>query len=216
MRTQSGKKAARGSTTPVARASAAKKRRVRSKAAARKPAAAGVAVPSKVEPLSFRPRQPEDDSFILDLTEGQLGRVHQEAFGEPFPRQDFAQYLQSGAPTVVVVRGNRPIGYYSYLIGPDGKMHVSALVIDPAHQSSGVGTEVMKHLEDEARGQGIHTLEVFVQDMNEKSLAFTRKLGFVEVYRIPPRTICFQKLLRPLPGTATAIGSVVWNPAAWS
>lgn len=83
-------------------------------------------------------------------------------------------------------------------------MHVSALVIDPQHQSDGVGTQVMKNLEEHARTHGVHTMEVFVQDVNAKSLAFTKKLGFIEVYRIPPNTICFQKPLTMTPQTATA------------
>lgn len=152
--------------------------------------------------ISFRPRIPEDDAFIVQLTENQLGTVHQNSFGEPFPRQDFERYLQSGAPTIVVMQGTQTIGYYSYLVGPDGKMHVSALVIDPLKQSDGVGTQVMNKLEADARAHGVHVLEVFVQDVNTKSMDFTKKLGFVEVYRIPPNTICFQKALAVTPGTA--------------
>lgn len=148
--------------------------------------------------LAFRPRTPADDDYILQLTESQLAAVHQQAFGEPFPREQFLRYVQSGAPTVIVERSKKRIGYYSYLVSPDGKMHVSAMVIDPAHQSDGIGTTVMKKLEDDAQTNGVHTLEVFVQAGNEKSLAFTKKLGFVEVYRVAPDTICFQKPVTPV------------------
>lgn len=160
----------------------------------------------KTASLSFRPRIPADDPYILNLTEGELGQVHSESFGEPFPREQFLGYLQSGAPTVIVERGGKPIGYYSYLVAPDGKMHVSALVIDPSHQSDGIGTHVMQHLEEDAKKQRVHTLEVFVQQNNKRSLAFTKKLGFTEVYQLPPNSICFQKVIAGTNGTSVAVG----------
>jgi ribosomal protein S18 acetylase RimI-like enzyme len=147
------------------------------------------------------------------LTEGQLAPIHQRAFGETFPRERFRSYLQSGAPTVIVEKGKKRIGYYSYLLQPQGKMHISALVIDPAFQSTGVGSEVMRHLEDEAKKQGVHTLEVFVQRDNEKSLAFTRKLGFREAYYVTPTTICFQKnIARGQQATGSVQPNVAANP----
>lgn len=78
-------------------------------------------------------------------------------------------------------------------------MHISAMVIDPAHQSDGIGTTVMKRLEDEAKQRGVQVLEVFVQTNNEKSLAFTRKLGFREAFMVTPGTICFQKRIAEEP-----------------
>jgi GNAT superfamily N-acetyltransferase len=166
----------------------------RTRGKARKKAAGKVGKKTSAgDQLAFRPRTPDDDDYILQLTEEQLAAVHQQAFGEVFPRERFRRYLQSGAPTVVVEQGKKRIGYYSYLLQPEGKMHISALVIEPAYQSTGVGSQVMRHLEDEARKHGIHTLEVFVQAGNERSLAFTRKLGFIEVYYVTPTTICFHK-----------------------
>lgn len=149
-----------------------------------------VAEPAK---LSFRPRTPEDDEYMVQLTEDQLGVVHQQAFQEPFPRDQFLRYLRSGAPTYLIEQSGKRIGYYSYLVGPDAKMHISALVIEPQHQSDGVGTQVMTRLEEEAQRAGVQVMEVFVQNSNEKSLAFTRKLGFLEAFRVDPNTTCFQK-----------------------
>jgi ribosomal protein S18 acetylase RimI-like enzyme len=156
--------------------------------------------------ISFRPRTPSDDEYIVQLTEQQLGGVHEQSFGEQFPREQFMHYIQSGAPTVLIEQAGKSVGYYSYLVGPDGKMHISAMVIDPGHQSAGVGTTVMKQLEQDAKRLGLHTMEVFVQGSNEKSLSFTRKLGFVEAYRLAPNTICFQK---PVEGPKTAVPGIL-------
>jgi ribosomal protein S18 acetylase RimI-like enzyme len=145
--------------------------------------------------LTFRARSPEDDAYIVHLTEEQLGNIHEQSLQEPFPREQFQRYLQSGAPTFVVERNGKRIGYYSYLVGHDAKMHISAMVIEPQYQSDGIGTTIMKQLEADAVTRGVQLLEVFVQANNEKSLAFTRKLGFTEMYRVTPTTICFQKRL---------------------
>jgi ribosomal protein S18 acetylase RimI-like enzyme len=150
-----------------------------------------------MEPLHYRPRAAQDDAYIVQLTRQQLGTVHERAFGQPFPDEQFLRYIQSGAPTVVIEQKGKPIGYYSYLVGQNGKMHISAMVIDPAHQSSGIGKMVMAKLEEDAAKQGVRVLEVFVQENNAQSLAFTRSLGFREVYRIEPNTIGFQKQLAP-------------------
>lgn len=143
--------------------------------------------------LNYRLRTPDDDAYILQLTREQLGQVHTQAFGEPFPEQQFLQYIQSGAPTYIIEHQGKRIGYYSYLIGPDMKMHVSALVIEPKLQASGLGKQVMTQLEKEAKAQGVQVLEVFVQSTNPNSIAFTKSLGFTEVFRMEPNTIGFQK-----------------------
>ncbi len=190
MRAQGPRRRRRGKghakDAPSARARA---RQTGGQGARRTPKLAETAAPA----LTFRPRTEADDEYIVQLTEEQLGEVHQQAFAEPFPREQFRQYIQSGAPTTVVEHRGKRIGYYSYLIGPEGKMHISALVIDRSEQSDGVGTAVMEKLEQEAAARGVHTLEVFVQANNARSVEFTRKLGFNEVFRLPPNTICFQK-----------------------
>lgn len=170
-----------------------------------------------VQQITFRPRRPDDDAYIIHLTEEQLGTIHEQSFQEPFPREQFLRYLQSGAPTFIVERGDKRIGYFSYLIGHEGTMHISAMVIEPQYQSDGIGTAVMKQLETDAISQGVQVLEVFVQSNNQKSLAFTRKLGFVEAYQVTPTTICFQKrVARQVPSQAPTVASNPVNPyAGW-
>jgi ribosomal protein S18 acetylase RimI-like enzyme len=143
--------------------------------------------------LEYRLRTIEDDPYILQLTRQELGETHARAFGEPFPDQDFLRYIQSGAPTYLIENKGNKMGYYSYLVGPDQKMHISALVIDPKWQSAGIGKAVMEQLDRIAKSAGVKIIEVFVQESNTRSIEFTKSLGFNEVYRFPPVTICFQK-----------------------
>ncbi|WP_041695038.1 GNAT family N-acetyltransferase [Alicyclobacillus acidocaldarius] len=151
--------------------------------------------PPGTEEVRYRPRRPEDDDWIVQLARRELGDVHEQAFGEPFPEAELRQYLQSGMPTVVIERNGRPVGFYSYLPSAEGKVHVSALVIDSKFQRKGIGRRAMENLEAEAKRMGAHTLEVFIQDVNPKSLAFAKQLGFREVARMEPRTLVLWKVI---------------------
>ncbi|MBF8376969.1 GNAT family N-acetyltransferase [Alicyclobacillus mali] len=155
------------------------------------------AVPA--EEVRYRSRRAEDDDWIVQLARRELGVVHEQAFGEPFPESELRQYLQSGMPTVVIERNGRPVGFYSYLPSAVGKVHVSALVIDSKFQRKGIGRKAMEHLEAEVRRTGAHTLEVFIQDVNPSSLAFAKQLGFREVARVEPRTLVLWKVISPGP-----------------
>ena len=50
---------------------------------------------------------------------------------------------------------------------------------------SGVGRRLMQALVDEARGTGKHTMVAAIDGGNEVSVRFHRRLGFVEVARMP-------------------------------
>lgn len=177
-------------STRQAKPAAVRKPAVKAKRMAKKPA-----VTKDPVTITYRPRTAADDDFIVSLTKSELGDVHQKAFGQPFPEEQFRTYIQSGAPTFVIERNGKPIGYYSYLTSYDGKMHISAMVIQPRYQRAGIGKAAIAKIEEDARRMGIHTLEVFVQDNNEQSLAFTRSLGFQEVFRFEPHTIAFHKVI---------------------
>lgn len=167
--------------------------------AASKPERSGQAAarPVRGEEIQYRARRPEDDEWIVELARRELGRVHEQAFGEPFPEGELRQYLASGMPTVVIERNRKPVGFYSYLPSAEGKVHVSALVIDSKFQRMGLGRKAMEKLESDVKRMGAHTLEVFIQEVNPRSLAFARQLGFREVARVEPRTVVLWKILAP-------------------
>ncbi|WP_062308892.1 GNAT family N-acetyltransferase [Alicyclobacillus sendaiensis] len=158
------------------------------------------------EEVSYRPRRPEDDDWIVQLARRELGGVHEQVFGEPFPEAELRQYLQTGMPTVVIERNGRPVGFYSYLPSAEGKVHVSALVIDSKFQRKGIGRRAMEHLEAEVRRMGAHTLEIFIQEVNPRSLAFAKQLGFREVARVEPGTLVLWKVVSSGPVRSPMLG----------
>jgi ribosomal protein S18 acetylase RimI-like enzyme len=144
--------------------------------------------------LAVRERTPQDDDFILQLTEEQWRTAPMQQ-GSPFPREVFARYLQSGMPTRVIERDGKRIGYYSYVVGPDGRLHVSALVVEPTQQTDPVLGTVLEHLEQDARSHGARVMEVLVPADHERGLGLTERLGFREVWRLPQGLVVFQRVV---------------------
>ncbi|MCL6594327.1 MAG: GNAT family N-acetyltransferase, partial [Alicyclobacillus sp.] len=182
----------------------------------RRPAGSAKRPAAAAEPLQFRLRTPGDDEFILQLTESQVSRAHQQAFNQPFSREVFARYLNAGAPVVVVERGKQRIGYYTYVMGPEGMLNVNALVIHPAHQSDATGNQVMAQIERQAVALGAQGVQLFVEADNVKAVEFVRRHGFVERYRLGPGAVCFHKLLGSTagPGAVPGAPGYEWGPPA--
>ncbi|UOF90581.1 GNAT family N-acetyltransferase [Fodinisporobacter ferrooxydans] len=145
--------------------------------------------------MAFRPYQPDDTSWIVDLTQKELGAIYQSAYRVPLTPFQIQQLLQMGQQTRVVLYQNKPIGYYTFFSDDSGKRHITSLVIDHSKQRKGIGTEVMRKIEDQAKQDGIRVLEVFIQATNKPCIAFSEKLGFT--YAEPPymNTICMQKFI---------------------
>ncbi|MCL6636504.1 MAG: GNAT family N-acetyltransferase [Alicyclobacillus sp.] len=204
-----------GRRRATARTVGSGRKRVQSRPGHR-PAGSAKRPASAAEPLQFRQRTPGDDEFILQLTESQVSRAHQQAFNQPFSREVFARYLNAGAPVVVVERGKQRIGYYTYVMGPEGMLHINALVIHPAHQSDATGNQVMAQIERQAVALGAQGVQLFVEADNVKAVEFVRRHGFVERYRLGPGAVCFQKVLNSTGGAGAVPGvpSYEWAPPA--
>ncbi|MBX6352803.1 MAG: GNAT family N-acetyltransferase [Thermoflavifilum sp.] len=153
--------------------------------------------------LIVRDRTPQDDEFILQLTEEQWRTMPQP--GAPaFPRDVFARYLQSGMPTRVVERGGKRIGYYSYVVGPDARLHVSAFMLEPTEQTDGVLQTVREHLEGEARRYGVRVMEVLIPADHARGTQLAERLGFREAVRMPQGLVVYQRAVPAATGDAGA------------
>ena len=57
--------------------------------------------------------------------------------------------------------------------------------LDPAHMRTGIGTAILRHLEEAARVRGITKILAHISSRNPGSVAFHVKHGFVECGRFP-------------------------------
>lgn len=92
-------------------------------------------------------------------------------------------------PTLVALEDGEVIGYAGYgtfrdKAGYDFTVEHSVYVRD-GYRTSGVGRMLMVALIDYARGHGVHVMIGVLDAENETSLAFHKRLGFVEVGRLP-------------------------------
>lgn len=101
----------------------------------------------------------------------------------------YAYKVERGFPLLVAVADGAVVGYASYgdfhhKIGYDATRELSIYLAEAA-RGHGVGTLLMEALIDHARRAGVHVLVGGLSADNEASLALHRKLGFVEVARMP-------------------------------
>jgi ribosomal protein S18 acetylase RimI-like enzyme len=127
---------------------------------------------------------------IADLTA--LTRFIQRYFA--FDRLDFdgkairsglGQLLKSRSlgQALLVISNSKPVGYTILIDSFDlefgGRVaFVTDLYLDPAYRRRGIGTEIMKQLEQFCRDRGIKTIELQAERRNRAALSFYRRRGF--------------------------------------
>lgn len=101
----------------------------------------------------------------------------------------YAYKVERGFPLLVAVDADQVVGYASYgefrhKIGYDRTRELSIYLAETA-RGKGVGTTLMRALIDHARADGVHVLVGGLSADNEASVRLHRKMGFVEVARMP-------------------------------
>jgi phosphinothricin acetyltransferase len=106
--------------------------------------------------------------------------------------QWFATQSETGNPVLVAEREGAVVGYTTWTWfrgGPrfPGYRHTRELTIhvDGRHHGHGLGRLLIEALVERARHDDIHVLVAGVDADNEASVEFHRRLGFVEVARMP-------------------------------
>lgn len=104
-------------------------------------------------------------------------------------REWLERHTSSNHPVLVAVADGEVLGFAGYgsfrdKAGYGQTVEHSVYVADGA-RALGVGRMLMLALIDRARGDGIHVMVGVLDADNDASVAFHRKLGFVEVGRMP-------------------------------
>jgi len=119
--------------------------------------------------VTLRPCTAADHAFVLG--------VRREAFrtaGDPAEEAKAERALAS-LPFSVVEAAGEPVGYIS-LVHADDHDVVHELAVDPAVQARGLGTSVLRRVQEEARGRGV-PVRLSVHDDNPARRLYER-LGF--------------------------------------
>jgi GNAT superfamily N-acetyltransferase len=132
----------------------------------------------------MRPARADDATALADLTT-QLGypadaRTLSRRLAPLLGRPD-------GAVLVAVDDGDRPIGWIHVaglaILEADERAVIHGLVVDEAHRSGSVGTELLAAAEAWARERGIGIMLVRSRSTRERAHRFYLDRGFAEVKR---------------------------------
>lgn len=148
--------------------------------------------------VQLAPLTPDDGRAVIDLFNHYVAHSFAAFPEEPVPYPFFARLLEAahGYPTVVARAGDgRLVGFA--LLRPHSPWptcsHVAEITyfVAPDAMRQGIGSRMLADLETRARDHGIRTILAAISSLNETSLAFHRKHGFVEVGRF--RDVCIKR-----------------------
>jgi len=104
----------------------------------------------------------------------------------------FEQQRADGFPVLVADVDGVVVGYtaYEHFRGagkwPGYRFTVEHSVhVAESHWGAGVGRALIEHLVDRARAAGLHVMVAAIDGANAGSIEFHRRLGFIEVARMP-------------------------------
>ncbi|HEU4964470.1 MAG TPA: GNAT family N-acetyltransferase [Bacilli bacterium] len=132
--------------------------------------------------LSLRPYQPQDEPFLIALTLDQMKAVYESSVGEELTPELVRMQLRDCETTVIEWDG-RPVGYSAMMSYGQGRQYWGALVLSEEAQGKGVGQQLVQHVVQQAKQQGVRWVDGHVQTDNRKALRFWLRNGFQIVGR---------------------------------
>jgi len=137
------------------------------------------------EPILLEYREPVIDIFNY-YVENSFAAYHESKV--PYDFFNMLLKMSDGYPTIAVKNENGEILGYGMLraYNPIPTFSQTAEItyfIKPEYTSRGIGSIMLSHLVDEAKRKGISSILASISSLNEGSINFHRKNGFVECGR---------------------------------
>jgi ribosomal-protein-alanine N-acetyltransferase len=86
--------------------------------------------------------------------------------------------------SIVMCRGTRVVGFAIMFFG-DEHAHLNLLAVQPEFQRLGLGTRMIRWLEESAQAAGIRAIHLEVRARNQNARRFYRRLGFLQMALLP-------------------------------
>lgn len=148
--------------------------------------------------ITIAPVTAKDDQQVMDLFNHYVEHSFAAYPENRLPCEAFGQFLDMGRGYPFVTakeQSGKLLGFA--LLRPYHPMptfaHTAEIscFIGPEHTGKGIGSRLLKHLEEEARGKGIKIILAGISSLNPGSIAFHRRHGFRECGRF--HRICRKK-----------------------
>ncbi len=163
--------------------------------------------------VRFRPIRPEDDDALVAFHDGLSTRsvyrrfffVHPHLTRAEVERFTHVDYVERMA--FAVADGDRIVGVGRYERLPGGLEAEVAFVVTDDHQHLGIGTLLLDHLADVARGNGIGTFEAQTLSENRDMLGVFLASGFPVETSTAAGTVTLRFSIEPVPDYVAARAS---------
>jgi ribosomal protein S18 acetylase RimI-like enzyme len=132
----------------------------------------------------LRPATPGDVSRLTALVQAAYGHYVARIGGPPRPLTDDYSAVVASRNATVSERGGEIVGLIVCGAGEEGFV-VDNVAVDPAHQGTGVGRELLEFAEEAARRAGFNSIYLYTHEKMTENLALYRRIGYVEYDRRP-------------------------------
>lgn len=108
--------------------------------------------------------------------------------------EKFREHFLSVGEVLGIYAGEQLAGFY-WIELRERVLHIHALMVLPSHQGRGIGTEILRRLEVQHRGQATH-VEMGVHDSNPRAKVLYERLGY-RTFKVL-KDLGFEVLRKPL------------------
>jgi ribosomal-protein-alanine N-acetyltransferase len=111
-----------------------------------------------------------------------VSAAERRSYAFPWTRGNFVDSLRAGHSIWICREGGALVGYTVMMMAVD-EAHLLNITILPEHQRRGLGSDLLSHMFDVARGHGAVRMLLEVRPGNESGLALYRRFLFSEIGR---------------------------------
>jgi ribosomal protein S18 acetylase RimI-like enzyme len=134
--------------------------------------------------VSLRQATAADVPRLTELVRAAYEHYVPRIGGPPRPMtDDYAEAVRRHR-VMVAERDGEILGLAVLGVGDEG-FFVDNVAVDPSHQGTGVGRELLEHAEVAARDAGFDSIYLFTHERMVENLALYERIGYVEYDRRP-------------------------------
>jgi ribosomal protein S18 acetylase RimI-like enzyme len=147
--------------------------------------------------MELRPATANDVERLAQLVDAAYGHYIERIGMKPRPmRDDYDEVVRDYDVTVAEDDGEI-IGLVALGTDDEGFV-VDNVAVDPAHQGTGIGRELLEHAESEARRAGFDSIYLYTHELMTENQALYRRIGYEEYDRRRFGTATVVFLRKPL------------------
>jgi ribosomal protein S18 acetylase RimI-like enzyme len=147
--------------------------------------------------MELRPATAHDAARLAQLVDAAYGHYVERIGMTPRPMRDDYDEVVRDYDVTVAEDGGEIVGLVALGTDDEGFV-VDNVAVDPAHQGTGIGRELLEHAESEARRAGFDSIYLYTHELMTENQALYRRIGYEEYDRRRFGTATVVFLRKPL------------------